>query len=145
MAAFNSYEHFQQYSDEILDILEDYMSPSLINSKTLEVVEGEANTDDRRLSTSINVSISDGSVKPPVDGEAKCEFFLTYNFLNSYIFFQLTASSNEPIHILNIAIRGVEELDDSQMSKLFQNFCYQNKVELLNRRVRRITFASLKK
>jgi acetyl-CoA carboxylase/biotin carboxylase 1 len=75
MAAFNSYEHFQQYSDEILDILEDYMSPSLINSKTLEVVEGEANNDDRRLSTSINVSISDGSVKLPMDGEAKCEFY----------------------------------------------------------------------
>lgn len=74
MVAFNSFEHFQQYSDEILDILEDYMSPSLINAKTLEAVEGEVNADDRRLSTSINVSMSDSSVKPlGVDGETKCK------------------------------------------------------------------------
>jgi acetyl-CoA carboxylase/biotin carboxylase 1 len=56
MAAFESFEHFTQYSDEILDLLEDFSSPAFVNTKVLDSVDGG---DDRRLSTSINVSISD--------------------------------------------------------------------------------------
>lgn len=57
MAAFDSYEHFTQYSDEILDLLEDMASTAFVNPKMLEAVE--AGDSDRRMSTSINVSISE--------------------------------------------------------------------------------------
>lgn len=57
MAAFDSFDHFTQYSDEILDLLEDFSSPAFVNPKVLEAVE--AGDSDRRMSTSINVSISD--------------------------------------------------------------------------------------
>lgn len=33
MAAFTSFREFQQYSDEILDLLEDFSSPAFINNK----------------------------------------------------------------------------------------------------------------
>lgn len=57
MAAFDSFDHFTQYSDEILDLLEDFSSPAFVNHKVLEAVE--AGDSDRRMSTSINVSMSD--------------------------------------------------------------------------------------
>lgn len=59
MAAFDSFEHFQEYSDEILDLLEDYASPAFVNSKVLDAVEAADSASDGRCSTSINVSISD--------------------------------------------------------------------------------------
>lgn len=73
MAAFDSFEHFTQYSDEILDLLEDFASPSFVNAKVLEAVE--AGDSDRRMSTSINVSISDPISRPAeTDGIASmCE------------------------------------------------------------------------
>lgn len=33
MAAFDSFAHFEQYADEILDLLEDFSSPAYINAK----------------------------------------------------------------------------------------------------------------
>lgn len=33
MAAFHSFREFEQYADEILDLLEDFANPALINSK----------------------------------------------------------------------------------------------------------------
>lgn len=33
MAAFDSFTHFEQYSDEILDLLEDFSSPAFVNAK----------------------------------------------------------------------------------------------------------------
>lgn len=86
-------------------------------------------SDDRRLSTSINVSISgDGSLRADGSGEAV-----------------VNLKSNEPIHILSIAVRNVGDLDDAQMTTLFSTFCIHHRDELLSRRVRRITFAALKK
>lgn len=38
MAAFDSFEHFQQYSDEILDLLEDLATPIYVNSRVLDAV-----------------------------------------------------------------------------------------------------------
>lgn len=126
MAAFDSFDHFQQYSDEILDLLEDLSSPHYVNSKVLEAVDSVS--DDRRLSTSINVSISgDGSMRALSDLEP------------------IALKSNEPIHILSIAVRNMSDLDDSQLSNVFGSFCSQHRDELLSRRVRRITFAALKK
>jgi acetyl-CoA carboxylase / biotin carboxylase 1 len=58
MAAFQSFEHFKEYSDEILDLLEDFASPAFVSSKVLEAVEA-ADSESRRMSTSINVSMSD--------------------------------------------------------------------------------------
>lgn len=53
--------------------------------------------------------------------------------------------SPEPMHILSVAVRDTGDLDDIKMANLFGSFCYQHKDELLSRRVRRITFAALKK
>lgn len=51
----------------------------------------------------------------------------------------------EPVHILSIAVRGTEDMDDNQMAQCFGSFCKINREELFKHRVRRITFAALKK
>lgn len=127
MAAFDSFDHFQQYSDEILDLLEDLTSPSYGSSRVNEAVEtADSVSEDRRMSTSINVSLSgDGTFRV-----AELE---------------QSSASKEPIHILSIAVRDMGDLDDIQMANLFGAYCAHHRDELLTRRVRRITFASLKK
>lgn len=126
-AAFESFDHFKQYSDEILDLLEDLTTPSYGNAKVMDAVESvDSVSDDRRLSTSINVSISaDGTIRAN-DVEKSLK-------------------STEPIHILSIAVRDLGDSDDVQMANLFGSYCAQHRDELLARRVRRITFAALKK
>lgn len=49
------------------------------------------------------------------------------------------------MHILSIAVRGTEDMDDNQMASTFGSFCKQHRDELFNHRIRRITFAALKK
>ncbi|XP_031639002.1 acetyl-CoA carboxylase isoform X2 [Contarinia nasturtii] len=124
MAAFNSFENFQEYSDEILDLLEDSVSPAFINSKVLDAVEA-ADDGSGRLSTSINVSLSDPISRPANEQEQN--------------------TPTEPIHILSVAIRDTGDMDDAQMANQFQAYCEQHREELFHRRVRRITFAALKK
>jgi acetyl-CoA carboxylase / biotin carboxylase 1 len=126
MAAFDSFDHFQQYSDEILDLLEDLTSPSYGSAKVMDAQETvDSVSDDRRMSTSINVSISaDGTMRQV---EEQC------------------ATSREPIHILSIAVRDMGDLDDIQMANIFGAYCAHHREELITRRVRRITFAALKK
>ncbi|CAD7077022.1 unnamed protein product [Hermetia illucens] len=126
MSAFDSFDHFEQYSDEILDLLEDFFSsPAFVSSKVLEAVDAADSVSDGRLSTSINVSLSDQSARPAnAESEDK---------------------STEPIHILSVAIRDTGDMDDDQMSQMFGSFCSRHRDELFQRRVRRITFAPLKK
>lgn len=126
MAAFDSFEHFTQYSDEILDLLEDMASTAFVNPKMLEAVE--AGDSDRRMSTSINVSISDQVSGSIVSTEGA-----------------VAPHPAEAIHILSIAVRDMGDMDDLQMEAVFGAFCAQHREELLSRRVRRITFAALKK
>lgn len=60
MAAFDHFDHFQQYADEIFDLLEDFGGQTYVSTKVLDAVEAADSVgDDRRLSTSINVSLSD--------------------------------------------------------------------------------------
>lgn len=56
MAAFTTYEEFEKYSDELLDVLDDMASGRCCSPGDLEAVE----SGDGRLSTSINISISHG-------------------------------------------------------------------------------------
>lgn len=125
MAAFDSFEHFQEYSDEILDLLEDFASPAFVSTKVLDAVEAADSVSDGRHSTSINVSISDPVTRIGSDMDAN--------------------QSMEPIHILSVAVKGLGDMDDLQMSEMFGGFMTLHREELLSRRVRRITFAALKK
>ena len=61
MSAFDSFKHFQDYADEILDWMEELASPlAFVSSKVMDAVEAaDSVSDSGRLSTSINVSISD--------------------------------------------------------------------------------------
>lgn len=46
MAAFDSFECFQMYSDEILDLLENSVSPEIVNSKVSDAIDtGDAETE----------------------------------------------------------------------------------------------------
>ncbi|KAM7345539.1 acetyl-CoA carboxylase isoform 1-T1 [Cochliomyia hominivorax] len=124
MAAFDSFEHFDMYSDEILDLLEDLASPAMVSAKVLEAVEAADSMSDGRLSTSINVSLSDPITRANAVEESKC---------------------TEPIHIISVAVRETGEMDDVQMAQIFGNYCKEHREELFQRRIRRITFAALKK
>lgn len=125
MAAFDSFEHFQEYSDEILDLLEDSISPAFVNSKVMDAVEAADSESGGRLSTSINVSLSDPISRPANETEQN--------------------ASTEPIHILSVAVRETGDMTDAIMASQFQLYCTKHREELFNRRVRRITFAALSK
>lgn len=75
MAAFDSFENFQEYSDDILKLIEDFSTPTTINSKVMDALEAaESASEGSRLSTSINVSMSDPVTRTPVgDGSEKSE------------------------------------------------------------------------
>lgn len=55
MAAFESFSQFESYFDEILDLVEDFSSTSVVSPKIMDAVENS----DTHTSTSINVSLSD--------------------------------------------------------------------------------------
>lgn len=57
----------------------------------------------------------------------------------------MSLEPGEPVHILSIAVRGTEDMDDNQMAYTFGSFCSKHREELFNHRIRRITFAALKK
>lgn len=62
MAAFESFQQFEQYADEIFDLMEDFASPAAVSAKDLNAIESGSES---RLSTSINVSLSaDGTRQP---------------------------------------------------------------------------------
>ncbi|KAJ5103088.1 Acetyl-CoA carboxylase [Penicillium argentinense] len=51
-----------------------------------------------------------------------------------------TENDNELTGVCNIAIRDIEDLDDSQLVSQMQKILNDNKEELLSRRIRRVTF-----
>lgn len=66
MGAFNSFEHFEDNSEEILKLIEEYSNPATISSKVLDALDvAESQSDGHRLSTSINVSLSDPVTRTP--------------------------------------------------------------------------------
>ncbi|XP_063979421.1 acetyl-CoA carboxylase isoform X2 [Diachasmimorpha longicaudata] len=124
MAAFHSLEEFSQYSDEVLDLLEDLSSPSSVSAKVLEAVDAAGS--ESRHSTSINVSLSHAEQGPvdPTIGEKPVE----------------------PVHILSIAVQdNGNQQDDATMSRHFGDWCQANKDELMSRGIRRVTFAALQR
>lgn len=122
MAAFHDMDQFVKYSDEVLDLLEDLSSPTSISAKVLEAVDAAGS--ESRHSTSINVSLSTAEAGGPVE---------------------MGERSTEPVQILSIAIQEIENYDDAVMAKLFGEWCFTNKDELVSRGIRRVTFAALKK
>ncbi|XP_071442085.1 acetyl-CoA carboxylase isoform X1 [Hetaerina americana] len=131
MAAFTSFEEFENYAEEVLDLLEDFATSSgSVNPKVMEAVESS----ECRLSTSINISMSIGD---PVQNEE-------------------IDKPREPIHILSIALKhpclsstkdgqskNNAEEDDEVLSRRFGAFCACHQDDLLKRGVRRITFLTL--
>ncbi|XP_049825243.1 acetyl-CoA carboxylase isoform X3 [Aethina tumida] len=121
VAAFDNFHSFEQYADEILDLIEDFASPATINPKDLIAVESGSES---RNSTSINVSITNDGIRAiPEDRNV----------------------IQEPIHILLVGIKDRGECDDSTMSRQFGKFCAKHREELMSRGIRRITFAALKR
>lgn len=78
MAAFDSFEQFQENSDDILKLIEDFSCPTNINSKVMEALEAaEAANEGSRLSTSINVSMSDSVTRTSAtDGSEQSMFII---------------------------------------------------------------------
>lgn len=56
MAAFESFQQFEQYADEIFDLIEDFASPATVSAKDMNALE--SGSESRTNSTSINVSLS---------------------------------------------------------------------------------------
>lgn len=120
MSAFENFSHFEQYADEIFDLIEDFSSPATINPKDLIAVE--SGSESRTNSTSINVSLSvEGNRTNPEE-----------------------TIVHEPIHIIHVGVKDKGDTDDSTMSKIFGNFCARHKDELDSKGIRRITFGALK-
>jgi len=117
MAAFESFDQFKQYAEEILDLLDDYPTP--VPAKVLEAVEGGSES---RHSTSINVSLS--------LGEQRSEDVIR---------------RTEPIHIVCVAVKDNGDIEDSQLSKMFGEWCASMKDELKQRCIRRVTFLALQR
>ncbi|KAK6633678.1 hypothetical protein RUM44_004285 [Polyplax serrata] len=120
MTAFQSFEQFEMYADEILDLVRDCSRSVNISNKVLEAVE---NASESRNSGSTSVSLNLGDAIRIEEGSQKCE----------------------PIHILSIAVKDHNKSDDSTLSKTFAEFCQTNLEELTERGIRRITFLVLNK
>nr|XP_018903562.1 PREDICTED: acetyl-CoA carboxylase isoform X3 [Bemisia tabaci] len=118
MAAFESFDQFESYYDEILDLL-DELSPSTVSPRIMEALESGSES---RMSTSINVSLSVDTQRP-AGGEEGLQV--------------------EPIHILCIAVKDNGDLEDDKLSKMFGDFCAKNRDELKEKSIRRITFLAL--
>ncbi|VEN41740.1 unnamed protein product [Callosobruchus maculatus] len=116
-----NFPQFEQYSDEIFDLIEDFASPATISSKDLNAID--SGSESKGNSTSINVSLSMDARRPSIVEEHIVQ---------------------EPIHILIIAIKDEGDKDDSSMGKIFASFCAKYREELLARKIRRITFTMLK-
>ncbi|XP_044017806.1 acetyl-CoA carboxylase isoform X2 [Aphidius gifuensis] len=130
MAAFQNLEQFSQYSDEVLDLLEDLSSPNSVSARVLEAVDAAGNSESRH-STSINVSFSTSTNTNEPAGGVQVD-------LNE-------KKLSEPVHCLSIAVQDNGNQDDSTMARLFGDWCSQNKDELVSRGIRRVTFAALQK
>ncbi|XP_047513528.1 acetyl-CoA carboxylase isoform X2 [Pieris napi] len=115
LAAFNSFEQFVEYSDELLDLVHDFASTATVRREDLQALQDGSESRD---STSINVGMD---YKQIVEEEVPLE----------------------PIHILMIGIRDTGEADDSAVSRRFGHFCRAHARELHQKRIRRITFMLL--
>ncbi|KAK9507907.1 hypothetical protein O3M35_007669 [Rhynocoris fuscipes] len=124
MAAFDSFKSFENYIDEILDLLEDFASPAVVSPKIIEAVESASESQN---STSINVSLTISESGAPRAATEENNFKI------------------EPIHILCIAIKDHGDVEDYKLSKLFGDFCAKHIDELKARSIRRITFLALNK
>ncbi|XP_074110362.1 acetyl-CoA carboxylase isoform X2 [Cotesia typhae] len=122
VAAFQDLDHFSQYADEVLDLLQDLSSPNSVSAKVLEAVDAAGS--ESRHSTSINVSFSTTEAGGPVE---------------------IGEKSAEPVHILSITVQDNGNQDDAAMARLFGDWCASNKEELVSRGIRRVTFAALQK
>lgn len=118
MTAFHSFQQFEQYADEILDLITDCSKNINVSNKVLEAVE---NASESRNSVSTSVSLNLGDA---VRNEEQNQVA-------------------EPIHILSIAVEDNDKSDDSTLSKMFEDFCQRMKQEFIERGVRRITFLVL--
>lgn len=119
MAAFETFSQFEQYADEMLDLLEDFASPATVSARVLEALESGSES---RISTSINISMS----------------------LNEARGSQEEADQDvEPIHIMSVGIKDKGDTDDATLSRTFGDFCARHLEELKRRRIRRITFLVL--
>ncbi|XP_077270819.1 acetyl-CoA carboxylase isoform X1 [Temnothorax americanus] len=124
MAAFEDLDQFSQYTDEILDLLEDLSSPTpVMSAKLLEAVDAVGS--ESRHSTSINVSLSAAETATAATTATINDIFA------------------EPVHILSIAVKENGNEDDATMARMFGDWCANNKDELISRGIRRVTFAAL--
>ncbi|CAG4978405.1 unnamed protein product [Colias eurytheme] len=115
LAAFDSFEHFVEYADELLDLVHDFASTASVRREDLQALQEGSESRD---STSINVGTDYNKI---VENDVPLE----------------------PIHILMIGIRDAGETDDGAVSRRFGHFCRVHARELHQKRIRRITFMLL--
>lgn len=80
MAAFESFNQFESYFDEILDLIEDFSSTATVSPKIMEAVESGSESQ----STSINVSLSVDA--PPRSSRDEHHIQVSYNYCVDEIF-----------------------------------------------------------
>lgn len=140
MAAFESFAQFEQYFDEILDIMEDLSTPVAMHQRIIDALESGSES---RLSSSLNVSLNLGDIRPAdLDNLQVINFkiHMNNNAKNICAHQQL-----EPCHILCIAMKDSGNIEDDKLGKMFEEFCQQHSEELKRRSIRRITFLALNK
>lgn len=139
MVAFENFQEFEQYSDEIFDLIEDISNPVTISAKDLNAIE--SGSESRGNSTSINVSLSLEARRYVQSSFCYCDYykllFLSRPSMDEHVI-------HEPIHILIVAIKDNGDKDDVVMSGMFAHFCTKFREELVTRKIRRITFSPLK-
>lgn len=121
MAAFSQLEEFENHFDEIMEIF-DGSRPSTPDSMDDRDTDSDEHTGINMLSQSVTISHS----------------FSDATFMNAF-----KQQVNEAIHIMNVAIRYTEEVEDNELSDTFAAFCNAKRAVLVERGIRRITFVVL--
>uniref|UniRef100_A0A1L8D6E5 Acetyl CoA Carboxylase-4 n=1 Tax=Plutella xylostella TaxID=51655 RepID=A0A1L8D6E5_PLUXY len=117
LAAFESFEQFAQYADELLDLVHDFASSATVRKEDLQALQdGSENRD--------STSLSMGDFKPSTEADDV---------------------PLEPIHIVMVGVGSTSDGNDSALARRFGAFCRAHRAELHRRRIRRITFMSLVK
>jgi len=124
MAAFSRLEDFENHFQEIMEIFDDASRSSSPDSLT-EEDEGDDSSD-------AGIPIGAPPSSSYVAGSAICSFLDEFR-----------QQVNEAIHIINVAIRYTEEVDDNYLSDKFSAFCASKRPLLIERGIRRITFVVL--
>ena len=139
MAAFTKFDEFENYFDDVMDLFVEDSTPS-----SPRLGDGD-DSGSKGISISISSSFTEnGIIVNEQDGLVRSQNAMLQNarifvIMNGYD----ASQAKEPVHILNVAIKMENEVEDNALSERFTEFCAKHRDTFLERGIRRVTIVVL--